>query len=153
MSRRSKIDVEAEIAALPDLDLGALQAKWRELYGVPSPKKIRRDFLRRAIAHGLQERAYGGLGAALRRRLARLAEGLEQDRSDSAPAVRRLRPGTRLMREWKGETHVVEVSASGFRWRGQVYRSLSSVASTITGARWSGPRFFGIGEARDKRKP
>jgi hypothetical protein len=153
MSRRPKIDVEAEIAALPDLDLGALQAKWRELYGVPSPKKIRRDFLRRAIAQGLQERAYGGLGAALRRRLARLAEGLEQDPSASAPAVRRLRPGTRLMREWKGETQVVEVIASGFRWRGQVHRSLSAVASTITGARWSGPRFFGIGETRDKRKP
>jgi hypothetical protein len=145
VSRTPKIDVHAEIAALPDLDLDALQARWRELYGVPTPKKIRRDFLRRAIAYGLQEREFGGLSPALRKRLARLAEGLEQDSSASASAVRQLRPGMRLMREWKGQTHVVDVTQKGFRWRGQTFRSLSSVACTITGARWSGPRFFGIG--------
>jgi hypothetical protein len=149
VSRTPKIDLHAEIAALSDLDLDTLQAKWRELYGVPTPKKIRRDFLRRAIAYGLQEREFGGLSPALRRRLARLAEGLEQDSSASASAVRQLRPGMRLMREWKGKTHVVDVTQKGFRWRGQTFRSLSSVACTITGARWSGPRFFGIGGPKD----
>ena len=151
MERHSKVDVHAEIAALSDLDLDGLQAKWRELYGVPTPKKIRRDFLRRAIAHGLQERAFGGLSPALLRRLSRLGEGLEQDRNGSAPAVRGLRPGMRLVREWKGVTHVVDVVAGGFRWRGQLFRSLSAVATTIAGGRWSGPRFFGIGKQSGSR--
>lgn len=146
MRRATKDEVEAELAALPDLGLEALHAKWRELYDVPPPRKIRRDFLRRAIAYRLQERAFGGLSPALLRRLSRFAAGLEQDRAASAPAVRRLRPGMRLVREWKGETHVVEIVVGGFRWRGHIYRSLSAVASTITGGRWSGPRFFGIGK-------
>lgn len=56
-----------------------------------------------------------------------------------------LEPGTRLVREWNGSTHVVEVTERGFVWNGQAYRSLSAVARAITGARWSGPRFFGLG--------
>ena len=53
-----------------------------------------------------------------------------------------LRPGTRLVREWQGKSHSVEVRADGFGWNGEVYRSLSAVASAITGAHWSGMRFF-----------
>ena len=56
----------------------------------------------------------------------------------------RLRPGTRLVREWRGVTHMVLIHADGIEWRGQRYRSLSVVARKITGARWSGPRFFGL---------
>ena len=55
-----------------------------------------------------------------------------------------LRPGTRLVREWHGVTHMVLILADGIEWRGQRYRSLSVVARKITGARWSGPRFFGL---------
>jgi Protein of unknown function (DUF2924) len=55
-----------------------------------------------------------------------------------------LRPGTRLVREWRGVTHMVLIHADGIEWRGQRYRSLSVVARKITGARWSGPRFFGL---------
>ncbi len=53
-----------------------------------------------------------------------------------------LRPGTRLVREWQGRSHSVEVRADGFGWNGEVYGSLSAVASAITGAHWSGMRFF-----------
>ena len=49
-----------------------------------------------------------------------------------------------MVREWNGKTHVVEVVDEGFAWQGQTYRSLSAIASLITGCRWSGPRFFGI---------
>ena len=54
------------------------------------------------------------------------------------------RPGTRLVREWRGVTHMVLIHADGVEWRGQRYRSLTLVARKITGARWSGPRFFGL---------
>ena len=55
-----------------------------------------------------------------------------------------LRPGTRLVREWNGRTHVVDVSEDGFAFDGKTYRSLSAIAKRITGAHWSGPRFFGL---------
>jgi hypothetical protein len=49
------------------------------------------------------------------------------------------------MRDWNGQTHLVDITAEGIRWRGATYRSLFAVARAITGARWSGPRFFGLG--------
>jgi hypothetical protein len=55
-----------------------------------------------------------------------------------------IKPGTRLVREWNGRTHHVEVLDKGFRWNDRTYRSLSSIAKAITGAHWSGPRFFGL---------
>jgi hypothetical protein len=55
-----------------------------------------------------------------------------------------LRPGTRLVREWRGVTHTALIHADGIEWRGQRYPSLSMVARKITGARWSGPLFFGL---------
>jgi hypothetical protein len=55
-----------------------------------------------------------------------------------------MQPGVRLMRDWNGETHSVQVLEKGFAWRGKTYSSLSAIAQHITGARWSGPRFFGL---------
>ena len=48
----------------------------------------------------------------------------------------------------EGRTWRVEVIADGsFEWDGRRWRSLSAIAREITGARWSGPRFFGIRQA------
>lgn len=58
--------------------------------------------------------------------------------------AQRIRAGARLIREWNGHTHTVMVEEDGFSYAGQNYRSLSAVARDITGARWSGPRFFGL---------
>lgn len=55
-----------------------------------------------------------------------------------------LKPGARLLREWNGRAHTVEVLDQGFLWNGEAYLSLSAVARAITGARWSGPRLFGL---------
>jgi Protein of unknown function (DUF2924) len=51
---------------------------------------------------------------------------------------------TRLVREWRGVTHTVLVHADGFEWNGRRYRSLTVIAHEITGAHWSGPRFFSL---------
>ena len=70
-----------------------------------------------------------------------------QDRSlsqSSAPPTTKLRPGTRLVRGWNGETHTVLVTDDGYRFNDQIYTSLSSIAQAITGTKWSGPRFFGL---------
>ena len=64
----------------------------------------------------------------------------------------RLRPGTRLVREWDGQAHLVNVQSNGYEYRGNRYRSLSEIARLITGTRWSGPLFFAVNGEQDKRR-
>jgi hypothetical protein len=137
--------VEAQLDAIRDLDREALVARWRSIYGQPPPKGISRRLLQRAAAYAVQTKAYGGLKPKTRKMLLRTADG------DDGTAVTQLRtgkpaltPGTCLLREWNGRTHQVDVTDDGFVWNGETYRSLSAVARAITGARWSGPRFFGL---------
>jgi hypothetical protein len=55
-----------------------------------------------------------------------------------------LKPGARLVREWHGRTHTVTVTEDGFEYAGTNFPSLTKIAKKITGAQWSGPRFFGL---------
>jgi hypothetical protein len=144
----SESTVEQQLAELPHLDREALQRRWETLFGHPAPARVRRDLLRRVIAYRIQEQAYGGLKPATVRQLRRMAEDLKSGCTPTASPTASLRPGARLMREWNGDTHVVDVTPDGFTWRGNAYRSLSVIAREITGARWSGPRFFGLKAAR-----
>jgi Protein of unknown function (DUF2924) len=64
------------------------------------------------------------------------------------PQRSQLCKGSKLFREWHGETHEVLVLDGGFAWRGETYPSLSSIARAITGAHWNGWAFFGL-----KRRP
>lgn len=142
-------DLATELAALPGLSLDELKERWRYIYKVPPPYRLGRSLLIRAISYSLQARYYGDLRSASRRRLKRLAEEVGSGQEIAAGPMTSLRPGTRLVREWRGESHVVEVLADGFIWRDASYLSLSAVARAITGARWSGPRFFGL---RDRQR-
>jgi len=101
---------------------------------------------RRFLAFELQARTSGGLPPAFLARLDRIAAS--KDRKSSP----RMKPGARLLRAWNGTTHVVDVLPDGFLWNGTRHRSLSAIARAITGARWSGPRFFGIVTAVDEGK-
>ena len=106
--------------------------------------RLSRDLLMRAITYKLQERPLGGLSTSIIRKLERLT--LDSEASDTqkpAPPIS-LKAGTRLVREWRGVTYTVLVHADGFEWNGRRYRSLTLVARAITGAHWSGPRFFGL---------
>ena len=84
------------------------------------------------------------LKLATDRRLRKLGYAPTNQEQANASMPSRLQPGTRLVREWNGRTHVVEVVDKGFIWEGDRHRSLSAIARAITGARWSGPRFFGV---------
>lgn len=129
-----------DLPDLADLSRAALAARWEALYGAAPPKGISRRLLVSAIIYARQVKQNGGHSPATMRRLAKLASGAAvAERATS----RTLRPGARLVREWNGVTHTIEVMADGYVWKGQRYRSLSAVARAITGARWSGPRFFG----------
>ncbi len=134
----------ARLRALEELDYDALRAEWRRLYRAPPPKRVSRGLLMLGVAWKVQERVYGGLGAATKRRLADLVKTMEQDGDLARSRVARLKPGAKLIREWRGKTHTVIVLEDGFEWRGKRRRSLSVIAKLITGAHWSGPRFFGL---------
>jgi hypothetical protein len=98
----------------------------------------------RALAYRVQERAHGGLAPATRRKLRNLAAELEAKGTAVFDPGVALRPGARLVREWAGRTHTVLVLDDSFDYEGERYPSLSKIAAEITGAHWSGPRFFGI---------
>ncbi len=136
------------LAELETLSTAELCARWQRASGRPAPKRAR-DLLLRALAYRLQEKAEGGLSKAARRRLGKLA-GLKGEASQPpVPPSPRLRPGSRLVREWRGEAHQVTVLEKGFEYGGAPYGSLSQIAREITGTRWSGPRFFGLRMAND----
>ena len=135
--------LEEEIDALPDLTRAELVERWRTLYRTDPPKGISRALLIRAIAYAMQAKRYGGLRPSMRRHLRKATTGdTERVETKVKPSLK-LAPGTRLVREWNGTSHVVEAIEDEFIWNDARYGSLSAVARAITGARWSGPRFFG----------
>lgn len=145
-SDRIASQVAAELSTIRSLSRTALVERWIAAYGRPPPKGISRRLLEHASAYHMQVSMFGGLKPAVRRRLLAPA-----DRKSSSVAVtnkaavpRALAPGARLVREWRGRSHTVEVLDQGFLYGKRHFSSLSEVARTITGTRWSGPRFFGL---------
>ena len=136
--------VTGRLQALEQMDYATLRSEWRRLYRSPAPQRVARGLLLLGVAWKIQERADGGLGAACRRRLAELARTVERDGDGVRDRIVRLKPGAKLVREWRGRTHTVRVLDDGFEWDGRRWRSLSAVARAITGAHWSGPRFFAL---------
>jgi len=133
------IDMGETLARLSAATIFELRGEWRRLHRAAPPMRLSRDLLMRGITYKLQERPLGGLSKSILRRLERLSLDLQ---TPAAPIS--LKTGARLVREWRGVTHSVLVDADGFEWRGRRYRSLTLIAHEITGAHWSGPRFFGL---------
>ena len=136
--------LEREIDTLADLSRSELVERWRTHYRTEPPKGISRSLLIRAVAYEMQVKRYGGLKPATDRRLKMIANGTADGDRGNRKMAYPLHPGARLVREWNGVSHVVEVIEGGFVWNGERHRSLSAIARSITGARWSGPRFFGL---------
>lgn len=123
--------------------------EWRRTIGGQSLKYVSVQFMRSALTYEAQVKVYGGHTAAVRKVL-KSALKTDEKSSDGGGRAKptlqsTLRPGTHLVREWNGRTYQVEVLDDGFRMDGKRYRSLSAIARKITGAHWSGPRFFGLG--------
>ena len=132
--------IDNALASLATMSLAQLQERWVEVEG-PTPSTLPAPLVRRLLAQRLQERRFGGLSATVVRELERAGRG------EAAPSQRQavpLSPGARLVREWNGQTIAVEVRSDGFWWKDQLWRSLSEIAREVTGAHWSGPRFFGL---------
>jgi hypothetical protein len=135
--------IEGEINRLRSLDLDALRNEWRRLY-FSEPPRISRDLFILALAYKIQELEYGGLGKSTRRKLQTMAKTLRTTGKVVPTPNISLKPGARLVREWRGRAHTVTVTEEGFEFGGMNYPSLTKIAKKITGAHWSGPRFFGL---------
>ena len=144
---RKTLDVE--IARLRDLDVGALRARWQDVFRRQPPPYLPRHLLFRMLAYRHQADHLGDLDGESRRLLdsAVSPEAAGKRAVERARVTRDMSPGTMLGREWNGRMHRVAVLAEGFAWNGKTYPSLSKIALAITGTRWNGPRFFGL---RDK---
>ncbi|BBD40234.1 hypothetical protein Amn_51140 [Aminobacter sp. Y103A] len=165
MNRQGKL--ERELAALDTMSRSDLSACWQKQYGCPPPDGMRRDLLLRSAGWHLQAKHLGGYSAETRRRLksaktevsealarrrnppstgAVANEGVDITRRAADPKSKRreVRPGARLIRDWNGKAYVVDVIEGGYVFEAKVYRSLTAIAGKITGAHWSGPRFFGL---------
>ena len=139
--------VQDELARLADLPAHRLRIEWRRQFRSEPPTALSRDLLLRAVTYEVQERAYGGLSQAAKRALRNLAaEGAD----GAVRLTPTLKPGVRLVREWRGQTYSVLVLEDAFAYQDRRYRSLTEIARQITGAHWSGPRFFGVVPAGTK---
>lgn len=156
--------LEQKVAALGDLPRDQLVTLWRKSFGVDPPRGVHKGLLIRAAAYHLQQKHYGGPSGEAKRLLklavkdlkktiaAKAAQKEGDDMPVAAPttkpadAIQRrvILPGARLIRDWNGKSHVVDVVDNGFIYAGRRYRSLSKIAGEITGTSWSGPRFFGL---------
>ena len=139
------------INAVAELPIGELRQAWSEVWGSPPPKGARRRLLMLGIAWKWQTAVHGGLPKPLERRLAAMMAGRQGSGAPNGAAAAhttppRPMPGTRLVRAWKGERHTVQVTESGYLWRGESWTSLSAIARAITGSRRNGPAFFGLRE-------
>jgi hypothetical protein len=123
--------------------LDELRREYRRLHHSEAPR-LSRDLLGRAIGYRPQEIEHGGLGKATRRKLQTIAKALRSTGRVGPSPNLSLKPGARLVREWHGRTHTVTVTDEGFEYAGTNYSSLTKIAKKITGAHWSGPRFFGL---------
>jgi len=136
MMNKGVSKLEQAILGIDLMDRPGCLDHWREAFGRSPPKYLSPQFMKRVLIWELQNRELGGLSAKTERRLQQIASG-------KMPPTQ-TRPGSHLVREWNGRTYQVEVVDGGYVMDGKTWPSLSAIARHITGARWSGPRFFGV---------
>ncbi len=143
--RAKESSLAKQLDQLGELDPEELRKRWRIVFGSDPPPRLRSSLMVQAIAYRLQEKSLGGLKPATRRLLEKVADDVVAGRQVSTTTNKpRLRAGSILVREWHGTKHQVSVLKEGFLYRSKRYCSLSEIARTITGSRWSGPLFFGL---------
>jgi hypothetical protein len=146
--------IEAELDRLSVMPIAQLRVRYRELFRDDPPKAFGPDLLRRSVAHQIQERAYGGLSRSTQRLLDQMMNAFSAKPNGKVVLPRRIKPGSVLVREWKGRSYRVMVLADGFAYDGNTFSNLSEIAVLITGTRWNGPRFFGLrSRTEDGGKP
>ena len=135
--------LEKDLTALATMSPTLLRERWAAA-GTGNAPTVPTTLLRRILAQRLQEKRHGKLPLLVVRELERAVANPNVGLLEGPRPAVTMSPGTRLIREWNGKTIAVEVTDAGFVWNDRTYRSLSEIAREVTGAHWSGPRFFGL---------
>jgi len=146
-SQDLKSRLSAVISRLAGLSKDQLRLAWTAEFRKSPPSGLPRDLLLRTLAWRLQEKALGGHDAAT----LKLLKAFAGHYADKVVLFRKLKPGTTVVREYQGARHIVTITEGGFVWEGRAYSSLSAIAKAITGAKWNGPRFFGLRDPKTGR--
>lgn len=145
MAYHYKKDLEALLNELVHCDDRKRFIKlWPEFYEQPIPKNLSSKLLKLAIIYRIKEKLYGGLKPAIRKYLFQLAKANNKGAQLKLPVKSILKPGSHLIRQWRGETYQVKMVDNGYEYEGKVYKSLSEIARNITGIHLNGPKFFGL---------
>jgi hypothetical protein len=149
---KNRTSVLRQLAALEKMKLAELQDKWRDLYG-SEPPKFGKTFLQRRLAFRIQELFYGGLEEPVKEKLDEIADKAEGKKVKSQVEVDgKILPGTRFTREWRGRIYETIVRDDGFEYNGQMFRSLSAIATVITGTQWNGRKWWGLPSKKYKKR-
>jgi hypothetical protein len=138
------LSITDRLSSLAYLQKPALSDLWHQIFGTDPPLRMRKELMHQLVGYRMQEQEFGGLSDRGRCRLRELAILIEAGSSMSISRRLAIKPGTRLIRQWKNQVHVVNVEEGTYEYRGVRYESLSEIARLITGTRWSGPLFFGL---------
>jgi hypothetical protein len=156
MNETKQGSVLRQVAALDKMTEQQLREQWRTLFGTEAPN-YRPSVMARRLAHRIQELTFGGLSAQTRARMMEMRQnlGLIGPAAPARACKRRADmpvAGTRLIREWDGQRHEVNVTREGFEYEGRLYRSLSAIANAITGTHWNGKLFFGLAKPKKNKR-
>lgn len=143
--------IENVIKELKSLSRDKLIQKWLELFKQTPSQSMRREFLIKHLAWEIQAKKQGGYSHQIKKKLESLAKSLEQNQDLKDENIGKLKsnrltikPGTKLIREYRGKNHEVIVLDKGYQYQNKFYRSLSAIANEITSSKWNGKVFFGI---------
>jgi hypothetical protein len=136
--------IEQQLAALPHLNPNSLHELWQRVFSTTTIPSFRKSLMIRFLAYRMQEQCHGGLSKRSQQRVEDLVSTLAANPRAPLSPPPPIRAGTRLVRRWRDQVHVVNVNEESFEYRGSHYESLSEIARVITGSRRSGPLFFGI---------
>lgn len=139
---KTNIKIIRQILELENKSLSELRQIYNDLFIKPCSPNAGKDQLYHKIAYRLQELSIGVLDIETKDKLDALAKGRATVSKKSKNSD--FLTGTKICREYKGAIHQVEVIENGFQYNGQKWKSLSAIATKITGTKWNGPKFFQV---------
>ncbi len=139
--------LDRDITSLP---LPELRQKWEEYWDIQPHRYIRREMLEKSLEFKRKQARGEGLTSEQRKRLDNLVAQYKRNPEHFDQVnMSAIKPGTRLVRVWKGKRYNVIIRANGYEFENKIFKSLSQIASDITGTRWNGWVFFGLKERKN----
>jgi hypothetical protein len=134
---------------LTQVSLDDLRQLWSVYWGHMPPMYVGRKMLEDSVSYKVREQNGEGLTPKQQRKLNDLISAYKRDPNSFEDRTDDMKPGTRLLRTYRGVQHTVEVIDGGYIYKGMRYSSLSKIAREITSTSWNGWRFFGLTKPRD----